>query len=47
MIGGKQHGNNIKRHELIWPKIQEVFDTYFVSLDTKRSLNPNEKIYCR
>ena len=44
MIGGKQHGNNIKRHELIWPKIEEVFDTYFVSLDPKRSLNPNEKL---
>ena len=44
MIGGKQHGNNIKRHELIWPKIEEVFDTYFVSLDPKRSITPNERL---
>ena len=44
MIGGKQPGNNIKRHELIWPKIEEVFDTYFVSLDPKRSITPNERL---
>ena len=44
MIGGKQPGNNLKRHELIWPKIEEVFDTYFVSLDPKRSITPNERL---
>jgi len=44
MIGGKQPGTNLKRHELIWPKIEEVFDTYFVSLDPKRSITPNERL---
>ena len=44
MIGGKQPGNIIKRHELIWPKIKKEFDTYFVSLDPQRGFTPNQKL---